>query len=1424
MKLDELFHISLLIIYFSVLLGLVEPSSVRVRRGRGEKEVAPGLPLLSDGEVYSWNALRDYVEYYESNIDIIRKKYPALEDHLIKSQWFSITDVLLCEYEIDRDETVFPPRIKVKNLPDIIDDVKSLWKEKNFLYVSLDKSEFIQKCTSAMRSLIYHKSITVETYDKNLLKGICQDASTMFFNPAMLYEELITKTDYEKQRIPISRLTCIDKQRIRIGQWSSIVHLHALDAEDGRDRIFHDGDNSEQGFLPYSPPDSFSTEIEAENFELVCKEVLSEYYSRAEKKDVILGVFCKDAKGIYYNNPMHVHGKYAIYGTFIDKLAVAEIKKKAGKVNPPSLMALNLMEYRSLRISEWGAVVEQVNIDKKSTPRYDRVIGNISLDPRPYGFIAALSSREFEDSCVNALMNKVRAQEDAAESVHAFENNPENMDLYEEIEWERQHHIEVIEAGTFCKDAAGIYFDISRDSFTVLRELPLIGPPQLIDPGRGLLKNDLPPKILDLNNERSCRGSERINDINWRVEASSLLWEKLTKSRVHSRIEDAVTNIQWQTIKQQANGFVFLDIGIDGFYDGVDDPPKSIFSFSDNPFGMYSQCLHAFSESNRNRDKTHAFGGHPNFSYKWTISKHVSEKLIEKGVSPENFESFHEYSVPVKQSLCMEAVKEYFEDATSCPMLTDEIASIKFSIKTSFPDNPFPDAQDPKLADPNGDLEANEQWNFIYDYSLRSRNERLSKGENAIVVSQKMPLYYLEFRHLEWRTKHECYQDMAVNCIQSSWQMVESNSNSQNVQTDLASALAIFCDSAAIMYFERKKQWRQLIKLMGSQKYSPSFYWLRRGFYLPRSYSLLNVKFDNGKEGKVSEEDLAAYKSSLENSILELVSYRYLAPLTVNLEELCSSLAADMSVATTRGIWVGLVPVDSEVLIKMESPSGDVNPEKEDAVGYHPIKNQFSPKSRVLKSKSESASYRLKRNKNEEMITMTGLKSPIKTTVMPSIRLLHYKKIVEKDEDDLPLEYPVKSNQRADWTKYASGGWIEDANQDTDPKTIHDFYKVNWAKSLGPSGRAKYGYLTYTSRPPTVNQRIPFKKQIKHLNYDDIHLHMGARRDRSGYLASISDVYQGSPGLYRGGIRGEDGSLLGKKTPLELIGQQVPPALLNKDELVDVQDIPRAKPLSREEALERAKRVHLDDSEFEESIDAGHILEYLAHAKDGPRSGVQVLPEPPIYASEDERSHAPRPESLPSIEVVHSVIKSSEYYKIKADCIPHLGYTIGRTVSERDLMRGARFVYRCLRMDGHFVTPQAAYRIWLRSQYMRRDTPKVPLSPYREEMKSFIKKRRKGDDQIYCPGKLQDQVDEMADTISTAAYINGVFPADQMTHICDIAREFVYKKIITIGQCVRAFKKHIPRSNGEYKINHKLFPAICAHTEQEAGVGLFSSN
>ncbi|KAJ1613736.1 hypothetical protein OJ253_16 [Cryptosporidium canis] len=1427
MKLDELFHISLLIIYFSNILRLVESSSYNNHRAESNNDVAPGLPLLGDENVYSWNTLGDYVEYFESDLESIRKQYPALEDHLIKSQWFSITDVLLCEYEIDTDEAVFPPRIRIKNLPNIIDDVKSLWKERNFLSVSLEKSEFIQKCTSALRNLIYHESITVETYDRSLLKSICQDSAIMFFNPAMLYEEFKTKTDYEKQRIPISRLTCIDKHRIRFGQWSSIVHVHALDLEDGRDRIFNDKDLSEKGFLPYSPPDSFPTEIEAENFELVCREVLSEFYSRAEDKNIILEIFCKDAKDVYYNNPLEVHGKYAIYGTSIGKIVLSEIKKKAGKVNPPSLMALNLIEYRSLRISEWGVVLEQLNMDKNSNPRYDRIIGNISIDPRPYGFITALNSREFEDSCISSLINKVQAQDEIMKSFSNAEMHPGKMRSDEDMEWEREHYIEVIDADSFCKDAAGIYFDISRDSFAVLRELPLINPPQFIDPGQGLMQCDLPPKLLDLNNERSQRGSERIHDINWRVEASSFLWEKLIKTRVYTRIENAITNIQWRTIKQQANGFMFLEIGIEGFYNGVDDPPKSIFSFSDDPFGMYSQCLHAFSESNRRRNKINYSDSQPDFSYKWTVSKHISEKLIKKGISPENFESFQEYSTPVKQSLCVESVKEYFEDAASCPILTDEMELIKFNIKSHFPENPFPDTKDPKLADPDGDLEAREQWDFIYEYSLRTRKERLlneNLNENIIVVSQKMPLSYLEFRHLSWRTRHECYQDMAINCIQSSWQMVESNSKNQHVQTDLASALAIFCDSAAIVYFERKKQWRQLIKLMGSPKYSNSFFWIRRGFYLPRSYNILNVSVKGGRESRISDEDLVAYKGSLGKSINELVSYRYLAPLTVSLEELCNSLAADMSVATTRGIWVGLVPVDSEVLIEMERFSNDniSMGEKDEAIGYHPIKNQFSPKIRVTKSESDSTNYKLKRNKNEQNITMTSLKSPIKTTVMPNIRLLQYKKIVEKDEDDLPLEYPIRSHQRADWRKYMNRG-IDDAAQDTEQKNINDFYKVNWTRPFGISGKYKYGHITYNPRVPIVNGRIPFRRQIKDANYGHDRPYTNQNEFRHKYLTKSSEIYQRSTRPLWG-IENNGHSTL-DKTSLKLIGKKVlkfPGDALKQDAFIDVPDIPRPKPLSKEEILERAKYIHLEDSEHEESLDVGHIFSYLNQPRDSDYKNI-VTTEHSIEVP-DDTEHPLHSKPLISDEIIHSVIKSSEYYKIKASCIPHLGYNVGRTVNRGDLMKGARFVYRCLRMDGHFVTPQTAYRIWIRSQYLRRNTPKVPLSPYGEEMKGFIKKRRKGDNQIYCPGRFQDQVDEMADTIATASYINGVFPAEQMLQICKIAREFVYKEIKTIGQCIRAFRRYIIKLNGEYKINHKLFPVICAHIEQEFGEGLFSSN
>ncbi|KAH8582618.1 uncharacterized protein ELE39_001274 [Cryptosporidium sp. chipmunk genotype I] len=1422
MKLDELFYISLLIFYFLIFLKSAKSSSTITEKDTIDKEVAPGLPLLNDEEVYSWNTLRDYVEYYESNVEIIREKYPSLEDHIIKSQWFSIIDVLQCEYEIDQDKALFPPRIKIKNLPRIINDVKSLWKEKNFLFVSLEKSEFIQRCISAVRNLIFHKSITVETYDKSFLKSVCNDSSTMFFNPAMLYEELKTKTDLEKQRIPISRLTCIDKHRIRIGQWSAIVHLHALDSEDGRDRIFSDNDSIEKDFLPYSPPDSFSTEIEIENFELVCREVLSDYYSRAEDKDVILRIFCKDAKDIYYNNPLEVHGKYAIYGTSIEKLNLNEIKKKAGKVNPPSLMALNLMEYRSLRISEWVVIVEQLNIDKKSKPRYDRVVGNISIDPRPYGFIASLNFREFEEACINALVNRVKKQEEIMKSILNFEMNPENIELDEEIEWERQYSIEVIEPDSFCKDAAGVYFSISRDSFAVMRELPLTNPLQLIDSGRSLLKSDLPPKILDLNNERSARGSERINDIGWRVEAASFLWEKLIKSRVHSRIEDTITNIQWQTIKQQANGFIFLDIGIDGFYNEIEDPPKSIFSFSDDPFGMYNQCLHAFSESNRRRNHLSYFDKLPKFSYKWTISKNISEKLLDKGINSENFESFKEYSNPVKQSLCMEAVKEYFENVSDCPVVKNEIESIKFGVKSVFPNNPFPDAKDPMFADPNGELEAKEQWNFIYEYSLQSRNQKLRNNnlnENVIIVSQKMPLSYLEFRNLGWRTKHECYQDMAINCIQSSWKMVESNWKNQNVQTDLASALAIFCDSAAIVYFERKKQWRQLIKLMETPKYSSSFFWIRRGSYLPRSYNLLKVSINNGKESRISEEELQIYKQSLVNSIIELVNYRYLAPLTVDIEKLCNSLAVDMSVATTRGIWIGLVPVDSEVIIEMEKLSNDnIHLEKkDDAVGYHPIKNQFSPRRRVIKSESDSKIQRLKRNKDERAVSMTSLKSPIKTTVMPNIRLLQYKKIVEKDEDDLPLEYPIKNSQRADWRKYINRG-IDQAEQNINQKSIHDFYKVGWGKPFGQSSKYKYGYVTYNSKAPYINKRIPFNRQVNGFDYDDPYI----PRKENGVklLTKVSDIYRRSPSSHIGIQKDEQSAFI--NTPSLFLGKKMSNYPFKLEEFVNVPDIPRAKALSKKEILERAKNIQLEDSEFDESIDADNIINYLHNVKkDDFKEAVALDDKKEESKSENylEKNY-----SVPSTEIIHSIIKSSEYYKIKADCIPHLGYSIGKTLNEKDLMRGARFVYRCLRMDGHFVTPRTAYRIWIRSQFLRRDTPKVPLSPYKEEMKRFIKRRKDDDNQIYCPGKYQDQVDEMADTIATAIYINGLFPADKMIQICNIAREFIYKKIDTINQCVRAFRRHISKINGNYVINHKLFPTICTHIEQEFGKNLFSSN
>ncbi|KAF7456477.1 hypothetical protein HWI79_3045 [Cryptosporidium felis] len=1418
MRLDELFNKAPLIIYIYIFLWVseIDASSSHEK----EEDLAPGLPFLNDEEVYSWNILRDYTEYFDNDIEVIKKNYPALEDHLIKSQWYSIIDVLQCEYNTDQEDTTSPARIKVKNLPENVKHLKSLWKQKNFILASLDKSEFMQKCVYAIRNLINHRSIVIETYDNSMLKSICHDSVTMFFDPAMLYEEFKLKTDFDKQRIPISRLRCIDKARIRIGQWSSIVHVHALDSEDGRDRIFKSEDPQQEEFLPYSPPDSFPVEIEVENFETFCIEALSPYYSRNEKKEIILEIFCKDAREIYYNNPIEVHGKYSIYGISIRKLKINEIKKKASKVNPPSLNALNLLEYRTLRISEWGAVIEQLNIDKDSKPRYDRVIGNISVDPRPYGFIASLNFKEFEKSCQIALINRVKQQEGFIKSLRKKnKENLDNLELEEDLEWERIYNIEIVDLDTFCRDAAGIYFGISRDSFAILRDIPLIEHPRFIDPGTGVSRSDLPPKILDLNTGRSIYGPEKIDNIEWRIEASSLLWEKLINYRTCSQLENAIRIIQWQTIKQQTNGFFFLNIGVEGFFEGINDPPKSIFSFSDDPFGMYSQCLHSFSESNRRSIKNNNYSINTDensvFTYRWNFSKSISAKLLEKGINTENFEMHNELSTPIKQSLCIEAVKEYFEDPGQCPFISSEIESIKFSIKNSFPDSPFSNATDPKLADPDGDLEAKEQWNFIYEFSLSNREKasKINDEENIIVLSQKMPFSYLEFRHSHWRTKHECYQDMAVNCIQSSWPIVEPNWRNQKVITDLASALAIFCDTAAILYFERKKQWRQLLKLMLSQKYLSSFYWVRKGYYLPRSYKPLIIPIKDGKEGKIRKEDFEEYKRALVSSIKELIRTRYLAPLTVEISTICNSLAVDMSVSTTRGIWQGLVPVDSEVLIEMERLGGkdQEDSENETAFGYHPIRNQFSPRVRDKKRTGTSLqNYELRRNKyNQGSISMAKLKPPIKKTVAQNIRLLQYKEIVEKDEEDLPFEYPTRGNLRADWRKYINENHEVSRPITESQKSIHDFYRAGWAKPFGYNGNLKYGFFTYNSRVPKINRRVPFKYYKHESGSDHLSIGFGDQED----MKYSGDNYQKLPKSFGGEVNQYKNPRFNKIVQLDLGGNKIGNAPKNLMEYVKIPEIKGKRPLTKEEILERTKYIKLEDDELENNILTDHIYRYLDNTRSFDEDYLPTLDKKHVHSG--DKIIPSKNKSLPSSEVIHSIIKSSKYYNIEANCIPHSGYELGSSVNQGDLMKGARFVYRCLRMDGHFVSPSTAYRIWLRSQYLRRNTPKAPLIGYKEVMKRYIKKRSSKDNQTYCPGKSQDQLDEIADTIATAFYTSNIFPGDKMGQICQVARELFNKRTFTLWQCIRALKKYITKVNGEFVVDSKLFPTVCTHTELE---------
>ncbi|KAH7648393.1 hypothetical protein FG379_000317 [Cryptosporidium bovis] len=1417
--------------------------SFRLTNGSKSNEnfVAPGLPPLLPEETYNWSTLRDYVEYYDHKIDKINKQYPALGEHLSKSQWYSIIEVLKCEFEIDEEkEDVFPPRIKVRELPEIIDVVRSLWRESNFIYPALSQEEFVQKCPHTIRRFIHHKSVTIQTYDPGSIRSVCHDAAIMFFNPAMLFEELKVKTDYERQRFPISSLTCIDQERIRIGQWSAIVHLHSLDLEDGRDRIFGEEEQEKGNYLPYFPPANFIKGIEEENFDDSCKETLDFFYSRVEEKSVILDIFCTDAKTIYYSNPLEISERYDIYGSEIEKLNISEVNKKASRTAPPSLTALNLIEYRILRISQWSRIVEQHKIDQESNPRYDRIYGKLSIDPRPYGFVSSLNYKEFEINCLNALNHKVEEQESKGITFggkFATKNRGTGQSEDQE-EWEYYYTIELSEPDSFCRDAAGLYFGISRDSFAVPRNIPLTGTLQLLDPGLSVGKSDSIPDVFDLNKQRSLHGSREINNINWRIQASSILWEKLTSYRVYPRIEEVLTNIQWQKIKQQADGFLFFNIGINGFLEGVVDPPKLMFLFSDDPFGMYNQCIHIFSESRRRQlfSRINIFGGeHINtssstdylgnkvkYSYRWSISKVISKKLLEKGVTPENIDDFPELTGPIKQSLCMEAVKEYFEDAIQCPFILDEVDAIKYRIKTTFPDKQFPEAEDPKLPDPDGDLEAQEQWKFIYQSSVYSRElaKRDDSGTvNAIFLTQKMPIDYIKYRHSAWRPRHECYQDMAINCIQSSWKIVESNKELQQIHTDLASALTIFCDTSAIMYFERKKQWRQLIRLIkNSQKYSSLFDWLRRGYYLPDSYSKLNIDVINGREIEVSQADIERYSSILFACLNDLVKYRYLAPFTFDLKEVCDSIAFDMSVSATRGSWIGLVPVDSEVLVEMERFSRDTGKSREisGAAGYYPVRNQFEPKSRTSKKTESLSNFKFKRDRDsQKMVKMVQLKEPIKTTVIPKIRLMQYKEIVEKDEDDIPPEYPQRNEKKGDWRKYVDKE-IEIPNASHEyNRDINEFIKYEWRPPLDSHKITnKNTKQLFYKINPTTKYKIPHREDYKKGIFFDLgDVNLSGKDDIIGVdnfmsipakrFNSFETMYK-VQNIYNDEYPGYKGQSDTKK-------------------LIKIPGIAKPKPLSKKELLERARHIRLDDEEFDASFNLNLITDYIRGSSAGGNMPEKLPHKKPIDLEVMPREKKQRKKGAPSIEIIHSVIKSAEFYKIKANCIPHDGYDVGLSVAEKELMKGARFVYRCLRMGGHFISPETAYRIWLRSVYLRRNTPKVPIFGYKKYMKQYIKKRSSTDDQIYCTGANQDELDLIADSIATAAYINNVFVVDFMSRICDISGEFLNGSIKSLSQCVSSFKRHIIKRNKEYTINKSLFPLICMQFEREIGKNIFDN-
>ncbi|OII72651.1 hypothetical protein cand_011790 [Cryptosporidium andersoni] len=1423
------------------------------------KKLPPTLQALDKVNVYYWDILKDYVEYFNSEIENIRQNYPSLEYHIKKGQWFSIVDVLECEYDDEKIYDTIPARIKISDLSQNINLVRGLWEENQFITVSLNRIEFTQHCLGALQKLIHHPNVIIQGHDPTRLKSICNDASDRFFTPAILFDEINSLISKDNDRYSIATLKCIDQERIRYGQWSAIVHLHALDLEDGRDRVFGDlkgslnpvsqgSEYTKPSSLPYFPPPEFSRGVEHDNFVDSCMNALLKLYTRQEDPNILLKLYCKDAKKVYFSNTHDLVKNLDVYGMGeIDPISVSELRYKVGQLTPPSTLLLNIFDYRLVRIGQWQKIAQQIVKDHNSVPPYDRVRGIIYNDPRNYGYNAGLTFEEMIQNCEHTLRKKVMDQNKKGQFLDGKTQASMSKDIDEEWEWASV--IELVEVESFCKDAAGAYFDLGKEYYSIPRQMPLIPSRLEFDPGFGLTESYIPPQNLDLNRQRSTLDSSKINNLDWRIEASSILWNTMDNLRLSTQLENLVTNIQWKKIIQQAKSFVFFEIGIDNFYNTDIKPPRSIFHYSNDPIEMYNQCLHAFSEarrtlyhrkfrrqSNLSMESLLALGyimdsvdESQTNSYKWIISSSIAQGLQDKGITSNNIEEYPEFINPVKQSMCMESAKEYFENAESCPFVQDEISKYKFQAQSVFPHNPVPNADDPKLADPSGDLEAEDQWNFLYDYSVYIRNKN-DENINIILIPQKMPLSFIDFRHSLWRPPHECLQDMVINCIQASWPIVEANWRKQKVQTDLATALAIFCDSASLEYFERKRQWRQLVNLiMKSQKYAEHFTWLRRGFYMPRQFEILKIPLlTTGKEGPVSNEAIQRYSEILDITFSELVYMRYLAPFTTELYKLTKLIACDMSQISTRGSWVGLIPVDAEVLRYTETilamgrmESNNLLESK--AIGFQPLRGAFDPRFKLSHRTKVKEPVSFRRNQDDlQSLSMSKLRPPQKTTVSPRVRLMQYKEIVEKDQDDLPFQYPLPDEVKIDWRKY-KGGFVDTLDLQNMPnkKVIHDFINVDWLrpKNMDIIFSDLKGSRRLQLKAIQMPRRRPFYDNNKGtIFYDTPSTPITERGiEPRGRYPEPPGRFPVTDGTLHTGYRVTERY----REPYKIPNKILPPdPALKSENFIPIPELPIVKRKSLKELRELAKSMDLQTEE-NIKLEIPSIKKYLSQkvVKKGEKYNDIEIDDIYGITTRNRKNHL---SGKITSEIIHNIIKAAEYYKIKADCIPPYGYTLGETINrEEDAMRGARFVYRCLRMDNHFITAKMAFKIWIRSLFLRRNFHYYTLPGYRANMKPYIKRRSRYDDQTYCPGKNQDKLDAITDSLATAAYSNYITNIKDINKLCSIAEDFLYKRVKTISNCVSSFKKNYIDDTKQPHLNLSKATLVCSQFENEWGTPVY---